>query len=231
MTTDTVVKEAVSCRVGRLDASAAWRRAPACSRPALATMLVRPHHRRDRRLRHPRRGAAAGHRRNLRSHRLRRLHVDQRHGAAAGLRRLRARSRPRRVGSCRDSRLPVAGRAADRRLRRGQQGHRDHRGGCGVRRPTASRWPGPSRGATCSSARSTARIPTGAGFSPRWAPAGPPSRPTPSTSRSTASGSAGARAAGVDRSEVDMSARRVSITIDLQAGDAEVTLLDHRPDG
>jgi N-acetylglutamate synthase/N-acetylornithine aminotransferase len=51
--------------------------------------------------------------------------------------------------------------------------------------PSRTRWrsAGPSPATTCSSARSTARTPTGAGCSPRSAPPGPPSSPTRSTSR------------------------------------------------
>ena len=162
MTTDTVPKTAVvdgdGWTVGGMAKGAGM------LAPGLATMLVRrspptpsstP----------PTLDAAlrAATRHDLRPGRLRRLHVHQRHRAAAGQRRVRRR-RPTHaeLAAAVDRGLRRPGPAAGRRRRGRDQGHRDR--GASARRPrtTRSRSAARSPAATCSSARSTARTPTGA---------------------------------------------------------------------
>ena len=231
MTTDSVAKQ-VARAARRAGRSAAWPRAPACSRPALATMLVvlttdavADAGTLDAALR-----AATA--RDLRPDRLRRLHVHQRHRAAAGQRRLgrHARTRP----SCRAAVTAVCAdlaRQLHRRRRGRQQGHRDRRRGRRAPRTTRSRSPGRSPATTCSSARSTARTRTGAGSWPRSA------RPTalfePDACRrgaSTASGSAATGPPATTASRSTCPAARSRSPSTCAPAPQAATVLDQRPD-
>ena len=180
--------------------SAAWPRAPACSRRAW-----RPCSSCSPPTRSPTptsldgalRAATA---RDLRPGRLRRLHVHQRHRAAAGQRRLRRRSRaPPQLDRRGDAGLRRAGPRSWSPTPRAPARTSRSRWSARPTRTTPSRSAGRSPAATCSSARCTARTPTGAGSSPRSAP--PPRRSSRTTSTSPINGVWVCRdgAAGEDR--------------------------------
>ena len=231
MTTDTVPKTGCAAPA-TAGPSAAWPRARACSRPALATMLVRAHHRRGRRRRRAGRGAARGHRASPSTgstptaacppttpcccwppapaaSRRRQDELDR--GGHRGLRRPGAAAAGRRRGRHQGDR--------DRRSTR-----RRHRGRRGRGRPGGRpRQPGQDR-----AVRRRPQLGPGAGRGRH--DAGAASSPTRSTSRSTASGSAvdgAARRATARRSTCP--ARTSPSTIDLGAGDGTADDLDQRP--
>ena len=107
-----------------------------------------------------------------------------------------------------------------------------HRGrGALARHPstTPSRWPARWPATTCSSARSSATTPTGAGCSPRSARRA--AAFDPASLDVTMNGVQVCRAGGVgeDRSLVDLTGREVHVVVDLHAGEAAGDDLDQRP--
>ncbi len=235
MTTDTVPKlTAVSRR--RAGASAAWPRAPACSRPGLATMLVRPHHRRgDRPPRRPTPPSAT--RRASRSTGSTRTAACPPTTPCSCSPRARSASRPTRsefdVGAHRGLR---GARARPHRRRRGRQPrHRDH--GRGARASEdAARGRRPRRRPLqpLQGGRLRQRPQLGPRRCPPSAPSRSPSRrstPAASTSASTASRSAGRAGRRRGPHLVDLTgAREVHVVVDLHApATAAGHRLDQRP--
>ena len=163
MTTDSEPKRVVRRRA-RLDASAAWRRAPGCSRPAsprcsscITTDAVAPEP-------PARPGAARRDARELRPARLRRLHVDQRPGHAAW------RAGASGVDARRSTEFTAAAHRGLRRPRRAAAGATP-RARATTSRSTVDRTPRPrttpSRSAARSPATTSSRRPI-FGNDPNW---------------------------------------------------------------
>ena len=173
MTTDTVPKEVVV--VGDGFTVGGMAKGAAMLAPNMATMLAVLHDRRRRRRPPPcsdalREAVAA----SFNAHHGGRVHLDQRHRARAGQRARRQPVADGRSTDGADRGLPVAGRADGGRRRGRHQGgaRRGPRAPRATRRRTSrpARWPTPC----WSSARSSARTPTGAASSRELGSAGTP---------------------------------------------------------
>ena len=123
------------------------------------------------------------------------------------------------TAACADLATPDAGRRRGR-----EQGHHDRGRPARPASRTRSRSAAPSRAATCSSARSTARTRTGAGCWRLSAPPAPRFEPDELSVAINGVWVCKDGAPGEDRSAVDLRPREVTITVDLAAGPHSATI-------